>query len=202
MQALNFGKLQGLTKKNTRESSGNAGKPRSSGFAFSVNAKGVEKFQFSQKLFDSLNLNKNGFNTYLDDNENPTTLILITYPETSENVIFFTPVKKTAKNGKSKAVTSSLLKEQLIAVGLVKEVPVLAPDAKPVVQKLDLEKIENIYGTPSDTVATYKVILKVQNDEEDDSELESEEDEVGVVAEATITETPSASSPVADSEWD
>jgi hypothetical protein len=180
---LSFDQFETLNKKNEGKRSGATGVKKQSftGIKFSVNNKGREVFVVSNSMWDALNLDNQGFGVMKGkDATGKDAILFFVVADDNKKALFF---KKTSKgDNKSKTVTSSVLKDHLVSVGLLKEVPVLGETAKPVHQYVGFEKVE-ISNVPNDILGVYMFT----ESQEVESEDESDDSTDGVIEEEAQT---------------
>ena len=170
---MQFAQFNTLAKKNAGTRTGFKKGQSYKGFRHSTTIKGSAGFQFSEKIWEDLGLEGNGF-LALQNPDDVSQVFIVVLPDTHEKVMFF---KESRGENKSKQTSSTELESILIEAGLMRAVQASeAVERRPIYQNLGVEKVADFEGTPSGTVGTWKIVLvaKASNEDEAGEELNTE----------------------------
>ena len=145
---------------------------------YQVNEEGASSFQISNDVWESLDMDNNGFVNYYDKANNVVAMLLL--PHSDSRVLLFGEPKKSKTGIKAKKITANVLEKDLLAAGTIQEVnPEQASKNKPVQQIMDLVELDQ--ALPEGAIKGFILVAK---------EVEAEEETVEEAPQADVQDTP------------
>ena len=176
---FNFGEVKAHTKKNVRVGGAKTGRKGQSytGIKYKVGKTGVPMFTISNSLWDSLDMDNNGFVNFPISGG----ISLIAVVENSKALLWGSAKETNGVSGKkSKTIRAGILEDGLKEIGVLNEVnQEEIADRKPVMQYVELQKYEGDVPeafTAQHGTELYIIVAGGGSTEEDDSSEEIEEE--------------------------